>query len=214
MAITFYAASGSPFVWRVWLALEHKGLPYDLKLLSFSGGDLKTPEFRAINPRGRVPGIADGGFTLYESAAIVEYLDEAYPTKPVLPGNTQAKARLRRLIAEVDWYLDKEVGVVGDEILWKTGPADEAKLAAALQKIHSELEFFSSELRGDWLGDQLSAADYALYATLAFLLRITGKKRPDLGVEASMPARLMDWKRRIELLPYYQKTYPPHWRDG
>ena len=214
MSIAFYAASGSPFVWRVWLALEHKELPYELKLLSFSSGDLITPEFSLINPRGRVPGIVDDGFTLYESGAIVEYLDEAYAAKPVLPGNAQARARLRRLIAETDWYLDKEVGVVGDEILWKAEPADEAKLGAALQKIHSELELFSRELRGDWLGEELSAADYALYATLAFLLRITGKKRPDLGVEASMPARLVDWMRRIEALPYYQKTYPPHWREG
>ena len=38
--ITFYYGSGSPFAWRVWLALEHKKLAYDFKLMSFSDGDL------------------------------------------------------------------------------------------------------------------------------------------------------------------------------
>src|SRR5262245_45691355 len=51
MALTFYYASGSPYAWRVWLALEHKRIGYELKTLSFSAGDLRKPEFSAINPR-------------------------------------------------------------------------------------------------------------------------------------------------------------------
>ena len=64
MALTFYYASGSPYAWRVWLALEHKAVPYELKQLSFDAGDLKTPEFRGLNPRQKVPVIVDDGFTL------------------------------------------------------------------------------------------------------------------------------------------------------
>jgi len=64
MALTFYYASGSPYAWRVWLALEHKGVPYELKILSFDAGDLKMPEFRVLNPRQKVPVIVDDGFTL------------------------------------------------------------------------------------------------------------------------------------------------------
>src|SRR5215216_2874463 len=91
MALTFYNASGSPYGWRVWLALEHKGLPYELKMLSFDKGDLKTPEFRALNPRGRVPVIVDDGFPLFESAAIVEYLEDKQPrgTSPFLCGRAR-----------------------------------------------------------------------------------------------------------------------------
>ena len=51
MAITFYYGAGSPFAWRVWLALEHKALAYELRALSFSEGDLKTPEFAALTPK-------------------------------------------------------------------------------------------------------------------------------------------------------------------
>ena len=83
MPLTFYYASGSPYAWRVWLALEHKQVAYELKTMSFSAGELRTPEFLAINPRHRVPALVDGNFSLYESAAILEYLDEKYPNPPV-----------------------------------------------------------------------------------------------------------------------------------
>src|SRR4029450_1484393 len=77
MALTFYYLSGSPYAWRVWLALEHKGIPYQLRSMSYDAGDFQKPEFAALNPRRRVPVIVeDDGFALYESAPIVEYLDE------------------------------------------------------------------------------------------------------------------------------------------
>ncbi len=79
MSLVLYYGSGSPYAWRVQLALEHKALPYELKVLSFSAGDTRKPEFIALNPRHRVPVLVDGDFVLYESNAIVEYLDEAYP---------------------------------------------------------------------------------------------------------------------------------------
>ena len=47
MSITFYYGSGSPYAWRVQLALEHKALAYDRKVLSFSAGDTRKPDFDA-----------------------------------------------------------------------------------------------------------------------------------------------------------------------
>ena len=85
MALTLYYLSGSPYAWRVWLSLEHKGINYDLKPLSFDGGDFDKPEFVAFNPRRRVPVIVDGDFVLYESAAIVEYISDKWPGEPRRP---------------------------------------------------------------------------------------------------------------------------------
>ena len=100
MAIILYYGSGSPYAWRVQLALEHKALPYERKVLSFSAGDTRKPEFLALNPRHRVPVIVDDDFVLYESNAIVEYLDEAYPATgaPLFPGDARTRALVRRLI--------------------------------------------------------------------------------------------------------------------
>src|SRR5205085_2062335 len=69
--IQFYFASGSPWAWRVYLALEEKDLPNETTLLSFSAGDLKKPDYLAMNPHGKVPVLKDGAVTLYESQAIL-----------------------------------------------------------------------------------------------------------------------------------------------
>ncbi len=93
MALTLYYLSGSPYAWRVWLALEHKGFPYQLRTMSYDAGDFQKPEFAALDPRRRVPVIDDGGFVLYESAAIVEYLDENRRTEPDCSRRTCASGR-------------------------------------------------------------------------------------------------------------------------
>ena len=119
MALEFYYLSGSPFSWKVWLALEHKQIPYDLRVLSADAGDLKQPAFLAISPHGKVPAIADGGFTLYESSAIVEYLEDAYAGHghPLWPRDVRARAAARRIAAEAvddDWR-PEEAGEGGGE---------------------------------------------------------------------------------------------------
>ncbi|HVO04591.1 MAG TPA: glutathione S-transferase family protein, partial [Candidatus Cybelea sp.] len=79
MAITFYFGSGSPYAWKVWLALEHKGIPHEAKRLTFDPDQTKTPEFLKINPSGKVPALVDGDARLYENAAICLYLADKYP---------------------------------------------------------------------------------------------------------------------------------------
>jgi hypothetical protein len=83
MAIELYWGSGSPFAWRVMLTLEVKGLLYESKLLEFSKGDHKTPPILQLNPRGKVPTLKDGDFVVYESLAIMSYLDRKYPATPL-----------------------------------------------------------------------------------------------------------------------------------
>jgi glutathione S-transferase len=215
MAITFYYGSGSPYAWRVHLALEHKALPYDRKILSFAAGDTRKPDFVALNPRHRVPTISDGDFTLYESNAIVEYLDEAYPGRgqPLFPGDPKNRALIRRLIMEVDNYLDEPVDkIITYAFYTKPEERDEAKLAAAKKEMMEEYALFTKYMRGDFLAGALSAADYALYPLVAFMNRCE-TKLPDLGANAMLTPQLAAWKARIEALPYFEGTIPPHWKQ-
>ena len=128
--LTLYYGSGSPYAWRVNLALEHKALPYERKVLSFAQGDLKKPEFIALNPRGKVPVLTDGDFVLYESAAIAEYLDEAYPAQGqrLFPGDARRRAMQRRVILETNDYLEKAAEQIWVQAFDKK--ADERDLGA------------------------------------------------------------------------------------
>jgi len=214
LALTLYYGSGSPYAWRAQLALEHKALPYELKVLSFSAGDTRKPEFVALNPRHQVPVLVDGDFTLYESNAIVEYIDEAYPGRgaPLFPGDAKTRALSRRMILEVDNYYNVASDKLLDQALWKKPEERDQKLIAESRKeVIDELGKFGSAMRGEYLAGPLSAADFALYPMVAFLRRAQ-LKLPDLDADGMLPPPIAAWKARIEALPFFGKTIPPHWK--
>jgi len=98
--VKLYTYFRSSAAYRVRIALNLKGLPYDsisIHLIK-DGGRQFTPEFRAINPQMRVPALAlDNGQVLTQSLAIIEYLDEIKPDPSLLPADPIARARVRSL---------------------------------------------------------------------------------------------------------------------
>ena len=215
MAVDFYHGHGSPFSWRVWLALEAKAIPYNLKVLSFQNEDTKKPEFTAISPRGHVPTIVDDGFALWESLAILEYLDERFASGVKLyPGDAASRGRVRRLVMEAESYLYNEgVSPIVDELFWSgdKGP-DAERVAKAKEALGRELAYFAKELKGKFLaGDAPCAADFVLGPSLLYCARITFRK-PETKLDELLPPAMRDYRKRIESLPYFDKTYPPHWR--
>jgi glutathione S-transferase len=89
-----HGAHGSPFVRKVLVALAIKGLPFEQKQqIPF----VKDPEYRKINPLGKIPTLQDGALTLCDSTVICEYLEDAYPQPPLYPGTSADKARARWL---------------------------------------------------------------------------------------------------------------------
>jgi glutathione S-transferase len=90
----------SPFVFTTFVALMEKGVKFELRLVDLERGEQRTDAFVARSLTGRVPTIADGDFSLSESLAIVEYLEETLPPpKPRLyPADLHARARARQLL--------------------------------------------------------------------------------------------------------------------
>ena len=211
----FYTGHGSPYGWRVWLALELKKVSYDAKMVSFSAGDTRKPEFIALNPRHTVPLLVDGDFRLWESLAIIEYIDEISNQGPKLfPGDAKSRARVRRLISEIEGYLDKEgLDPITTEYFSKDGAAaDLAVVEKAKKRLGEELEYFASELRGDFLaGNEPSAADVVLYPWYAYVKRVT-VRRPETKLTDLIPPALKAWAERIEAWPFFDKTFPTHWK--
>ena len=120
MAIEVYWGSGSPFAWRVLLALEHKRLPYVSHVLQFSKQEHKSPHMLALNPRGKVPVLKDGDYVCFESLAILYYLDLKYP-EPHIFGHTPEEAGIiMRVICEYQAYIEPHVNTIARAVF--SGP--------------------------------------------------------------------------------------------
>jgi len=214
--LKLYYASGSPYAWRAQLALEHKALPYERIVLSFGKGDLKTPEHLARNPRGKIPVLIDGGFSLYESAAILEYLDDAYPAqgRRLFPGDPRQRAVQRRVILETNDYLEKAADPLFTQAFSvKPEERDMTAVSKAREDVRAELVHILRGLSGDYFGgDGPGAADFSLYTMLGFLRRSELVKLPQIALADLSGPRLGAWMDRMDALPFADVCIPPHWK--
>ena len=86
---------------RLRIALNLKGLHYDYVAVDLRRNMHQSDAFKAINPQGLVPALVDGGHVLTQSVAIIEWLEERYPTPALLPADANDRARVRALAAIV-----------------------------------------------------------------------------------------------------------------
>lgn len=220
MALELYWGSGSPFAWRVMLTLEVKRLQYRSKLLEFSKEDHKSPAYLKLNPRGKVPTLKDGDFVLYESLAIMAYLDRKYPDPPIFGRTLQETGLIWRAISETESYLVAAGTKVIVPIFFGKGLEKTDEIQAAAAAIRDELKRLDTALAGSvWLvGSSISAADIALFPLIQLLLRAASKdaaKPLNLGFSplGQTYPNIAAWVKRVEAIPGYERTYPPHWRQ-
>jgi glutathione S-transferase len=220
MAITVYWGSGSPFSWRVLLALEHKGLAYESRLLHFDKQEHQSPQMLRLNPRGRLPVLKDGDYVVFESVAILYYLDVKYPERPIFGASPEEAGVIMRVICEFQAYAEPAVakivdGVFSDQV---AGSIDE--LTDAMHVVAREARTIEGRLsKEQWIvGADYSAADMVIFPWIQLLRRALARSvAAELGarflpMERNYPA-LARWIARIETLPGYQRTLPPHWRE-
>lgn len=214
MSIVLHFLPGSPFSWRPLLALGHKGIPFDARRVKPSEGELRSDAFLALNPRGKIPVLQDGDFTLYESVPILEYLDDRFPDAPRLyPEQPAERARVRRLICEMDNYWWPGAASIADDLYFNSDRAswNLETIEKGKATVTRELSFLEGQLRGDTFTGELGAADYCLYPFLAHLARYDLRK-PDLGLDGAIGPGLRGLMTRIEEQPFFEATYPAHWR--
>lgn len=221
MAYNFYWISGSPNAWRAMLALEYKGIPYTSHRLDFSKGENKTPEYLAMNPRGKVPTLRDGETVIYESIAIMAYAERANPELPLFGTNPAETSRIWQRILEMVNYTRNQVedGVIRPVIRGQAKSDPEGIKRAAASAFDSLRWIEDALSKLPYLaGDDLSAADVAAVTTLKMLDRI-GKREDaiELGLSfdnmASTNPAIADWLTRMEAMPGWEAAYPPHWRE-
>lgn len=96
-----YDYSKSSASYRVRIALNLKGLNYQSQAVSLLDGDQRGDNYLALNPTGLVPTLVDNGQVLTQSLAIIEYLEEVYPSPSLLPADHTARAKCRALALDI-----------------------------------------------------------------------------------------------------------------
>ena len=206
--IAVYGIPGSPFLRSVEIALKEKDVPYQLHAMS--PADMKTPEHLERHPFGRIPMFEHDGFCLYETQAIIRYVDEILPEPPLTPGDPKARARMNQVIGIIESYLFPKatapIGfqrIIGPRLLGM--PSDESIIAEAMPSARTcfaELD----RLLGDkpyLTGDEVTIADIMLGAQLDLFSECAE------GRELISGTRLEPWLERMRARPSFEATQPP-----
>ncbi|MFM1887238.1 MAG: hypothetical protein RL026_2395 [Pseudomonadota bacterium] len=220
MAIDLFWGSGSPHCWSVQLALEFKRLPYNSHLLRFDRQDHKSPQMLAMNPRGRLPVLRDGDYVVFESLAILYYLDLKYPQWPLFGRSAEEAAVVMRVVNEFQAYTLASLTDLLQTLQRGGARKPMVRLGEAMHRVANEartIELRTS--RCDWIvGESPSAADFMIYPHIRLLHEALLAPAAEelsarfLPVEKHYPA-LAEWLRRVESLPGFERTWPPHWLE-
>jgi glutathione S-transferase len=89
----------SPYALSAFVTLHEKSLPFDVQTLDLAQRENQRADFAALTVTRRVPTLVHGDFSLSESSAISEYLEELHPVPPVYPRELRARARARQVQA-------------------------------------------------------------------------------------------------------------------
>jgi glutathione S-transferase len=204
-----HGIDGSPFVNSVRLALEEKGVPYDFAEMPFGTGAHKAPEHLARNPFGRIPVLEHDGFMLYETQAILRYVDRAFAGPPLQPADVRLAARMDQIMNIHDWYVCPSItaGIAFQRCIVPLmgGTSDEGKIAAALPQARlclAEIERLMGN--GAFLaGDTLSLADLIMAPPFGYLV-LTPESRELLKPHA----RLSAWWTRMSARDSLRRARP------
>ena len=196
----------SPYGRAVMITLEEKGADYLLAPVPV--GTLKSEPHLSRHPFGMIPALAHGDFMLYETQAILRYLDRAVPAHSLTPAHIKAAARMDQLMNINDIYLflgfNRIVGfhrIVGPRFMGTT--PDEDAITAAMPMGHTTFNELGRLLGGKayFVGDTPSLADFMIAPQLDFLAQI-----PEWDALTASNANLVSWLERMKARPSMVKT--------
>jgi glutathione S-transferase len=199
-----YGFPPSPNTWKVRALAAHLGIPLELEFI-----DLTKPRdsgYLALSPAGRTPTLVDGGFTLTESNAIMQYLASQKPNS-LWPEDARARAEIARWQC---WQLAHWGGEACQPLVFQRlvkkllnmGPPDEAVVKKATDAFHKEAKVLDAHLaKQPYLaGKQLTIADFAVAAPLFYAQQSEYPVAPY--------ARVQEWFGRVSALPCWRDTAP------
>ena len=201
-----HSIPGSPFGRAVMATLEEKGARY--RLAPVMPGTLKSPAHLALHPFGRVPVLEHDGFGLYETQAILRYLDRVVPEPPLTPADPRRAARMDQVLNVCDWYLFQGCGsvigfqrVVGPKLMGLK--PDEAAIEAAMPRARAVFAELARLLDTQpfFAGEALSLADLHIMPQIDFFTLT-----PEWAELGAPHQNLVDWLKRMQARPSFAAT--------
>jgi glutathione S-transferase len=176
---------------KVRIALLEKGLEFERVNVDLSKREQKNPEYLKIHPHGQVPALDDEGFVVYDSTVINEYLEDEYPYPPLMPKDSEGRARARMLEDYRDNHFNPPCVKIIYEMRKPEGERVADVIATAKADINKCFDRIDMELQGkEYLAGAFSLADIAFMANLELLDRFQIAVDPKYANTTAWIARL------------------------
>lgn len=194
----------SPNVRRARLTVAVLGIEVEEKLVDFSKGEHKSPEYLALNPNGAVPTLVDGEFVLTESRAIMQYLASKKPESGLLPRDEKARADVSRWQFWDAAHFSPQLAALAFEKILKgmlgMGEPDATKIQEALTNFRRFAAVLNQRLQGKTyvVGNALTVADLTLGSSLMYA--------PQTEAPLAEFPNIQSWFSRITELDGWKKT--------
>ncbi len=170
---------------------------------------------------GSCPVLKDGDYVCFESLAILYYLDLKYPAPPLFGRSPEEAGTIMRVICEYQTNAEPRLMKFVRDVF--TGKVRERieEVTDAMHTLANEARVIEGRLsKSEWIvGEHVSALDFVVFPGIQLLLRALNRDEAAelrsrfLPMEFNYPA-LARWISRVEALPGYERTYPPHWRNA
>ncbi len=199
--IKIWGRTSSGNVKKVLIVCDELGVGYDRVDAGLHFGVVDTPEYRKLNPNGKIPTIEDGGFVLWESNSCCRYLCMKYGGEKIYPADPATRATIDRWL---DWQLSVLIPVEGPvfsgTIRTPVEKHDKAAIAENAKKLAPAYGILDVQLAGKQFlaGDRYSLADLILGIFTHRYLHNTFIEHPDFK-------NLTAWYERMRVLPVYKK---------
>jgi glutathione S-transferase len=204
VTMKLYSIHNSNNCRRVNATILHLGL--DVEIAEQAMGDLKKPEYLALNPNGKVPTLVDGDFKLWESRAIMQYLASKKPGTPFWPSDAKRQADILRWQFWETSHLSKGTGAFAFEKLFKKifmkQDPDPVALAAGEKEFHAFAPTLNGQLEGKKFitGSDLTLADFSVGACFSYA--------EASGLPWGNYPHIQSWWGRLNEIPAWKSTAP------
>jgi glutathione S-transferase len=202
--VIVHGVPGSPYVRAALLALIEKRAPW--RLAPLGPGEMKSPSHLGRHPFGRIPAIEHDGFGLYETQAILRYVDQVFDGPALTPEHPRSAARMNQVMGIVDWYFfpSAGMGVAFNRLVApRFGmPVNEEAVSAALPMARVAVDALETLLGEQpyFAGDALCLADLHAGPQIDFFAQT------EEGAQMLAGSRLSTWLDRLRARPSFQST--------